>query len=120
MTSCRLVRECGYCRETLYNFYPEMEAVSWFLLPRTESHNNIKVTLTVVKPQEVLCVRSLLNAVENCEILKKKVLEKHIKFLRPLVRVATVKSCDIMKVKNALTYKLDRGVHYMKSYFSYY
>jgi hypothetical protein len=31
----------------------------------------MKVTFTVVKPQEILCVRFILNAVENCEIFKK-------------------------------------------------
>lgn len=86
------------------------------LLPCTEIHNNIKVTFTIVKPQGVLYVRSAINAVENCEILKNG-LEKHVKFS---VLVATMKSYDIMKVKNTLTYKLDHGLHYLQSYFSYY
>jgi hypothetical protein len=89
------------------------------LLPCTESHDNIKVTVTVVRPQEILCVSYAFNAAENCDVLKNG-FKKNFKLLRPSVRVATVKSYDIMKVKNALKYKLDHGVRYLQSYFSNY
>ena len=42
----------------------------------TESQNNKEATLTVIKPEDVLCVRSALNAVEYCEMLGNLAYEK--------------------------------------------